>query len=106
MISAWETLLNASTNIYESLGTDFQPAFFETVQHPILASTTLGKMWIAQGMNNLRVSQARLSANNLADEVQDLFEQDFDIETQYHELLGGKWDQCVRFYICKPSSRC
>jgi hypothetical protein len=86
-------LANASTTIYNDLASDFQPAFFELVQHPVLASSTLGEMWIAQGMNQLRVSQARLSANGLADQVSDLFEKDFDIETEYHQLLGGKWDQ-------------
>jgi len=47
-------------------------------------------MLIAAGQNNLRVTQARLSANGLADEVETLFENDFDLETQYHSLLNGK----------------
>ena len=46
-------------------------------------------------MNNLRVSQARLSANNLADQVESLFTQDYDLEVQYHTMLDGKWDQYV-----------
>lgn len=93
VISSWDTLLNASTRIYNVLSAEFQPAFFEMIHHPILASSTLSKMWIAQGLNNLRASQARLSTNNLADEVEDLFEKDYDIELEYHHLLGGKWDQ-------------
>ena len=96
--SAWDTLTNASTKIYNSLSSDFQPAFFEMVQHPVLASSTLGKMWIAQGQNNLRASQARLSTNNLADEVEQLFEQDYDLEHEYHTILDGKWDQYVHFF--------
>ncbi|THH00581.1 hypothetical protein EW145_g7057 [Phellinidium pouzarii] len=95
VVSDWEALLNASTKIYCSLPSEFQSAFFETVQHPILASSTLGKMWIAQGMNNLRISQARLSANDLADQVEQLFERDYEIETEYHQLLGGKWDHMM-----------
>lgn len=97
--NAWDTLLNASTEIYNSLSSDFKPAFFETVQHPILASSTLGKMWIASGMNNLRASQARLSTNDLADQVESLFEQDYEWELEYHQLLGGKWDQYVYIYL-------
>ena len=65
------------------------------MHHPILAASTLGKMWVASGQNMLHISQARLSANGLADQVQSLFEQDYDIETQYHQLLDGKWDQYV-----------
>lgn len=95
VVNDWETLLNASTKIYNSLPTEYQAAFFETLQHPILASTTLGKMWIASGINNLRVSQARLSANDYATQVEQLFDMDYQIETEYHQLLDGKWDQYV-----------
>ena len=95
VITAWEILLNASTKIYASLSHEYQPAFFEIVHHPILASSTLSKLWIAQGLNNLHASQARLSTNNLADEVEKLFELDYDIELEYHHLLDGKWDQYV-----------
>jgi hypothetical protein len=44
-------------------------------------------------MNNLRAQQARLSTNDLADEVQSLFESDYDLEYEYHTMLDGKWDQ-------------
>jgi hypothetical protein len=50
-------------------------------------------MLILAGQNNLRASQARLSTNSLADQVETLFEHDFDLETEYHSLLDGKWDQ-------------
>ncbi|EJD06938.1 uncharacterized protein FOMMEDRAFT_152276 [Fomitiporia mediterranea MF3/22] len=93
--AAWDALLNASTKIYDSLPSQYQAAFFELVQHPVLASSTLGNMWIAQGMNNLRATQARLSTNNLADQVEALFAQDYAIETQYHSLLNGKWDHMM-----------
>lgn len=93
VISAWDSLLNTSTAIYDSLASEFQPAFFETIQHPILASSTLTEMWISSGINNLRVSQARLSANNYAEQVRDLFQKDYELETEYHTLLDGKWDQ-------------
>ena len=48
-------------------------------------------MWISAGLNNLRASQARLSTNNLADQVEDLFQQDYDLEVEYHSILDGKF---------------
>lgn len=90
VVTAWSALVNASTKIYNSLASEFQAPFFEMVQHPVLASSTLGQMWIFAGQNNLRASQARLSTNNLADQVEDLFEQDFALEQQYHALLDGQ----------------
>ena len=61
-------------------------------------------------MNNLRASQASVSdflacssvtkltglqqtANTYADTVEKLFDKDYDIEQDYHKLLGGKWNQ-------------
>ncbi|KAJ6476888.1 hypothetical protein C8R45DRAFT_906591 [Mycena sanguinolenta] len=93
--AAWNQLQNASTAIYDKLPSAVQPAFFQLVHHAVLASANLGNMMIAAGQNNLRASQARLSANALADLVETLFENDFDLETQYHTLLDGKWDHMM-----------
>jgi hypothetical protein len=112
VLAAWNQLQTASTAIYNKLPSATKPAFFQLVHHPVLASANLGNMLIAAGKNNLRASQARLSANTLADQVETLFEHDFDLEAQYHSLLDGeslilfppavltfcikgKWDQCV-----------
>lgn len=46
-------------------------------------------MWIATGINNLRAEQARLSANEYDDQVTKLFEQDYDLEHEYHTILNG-----------------
>jgi hypothetical protein len=77
------------------------------VHHPVLASSNLQKLYITAGQNNLFASQARLSANDLADEVskfgfvvtysffidnskvEQLFEGDYDLEAEYHTLLDG-----------------
>ncbi|KAL0562969.1 hypothetical protein V5O48_019109, partial [Marasmius crinis-equi] len=95
VLSAWDDLLNASTAIYDKLSSDMQPAFFQLVHHPVLASNNLGKMYIYAGLNNLRASQARLSANAMGDQVEEFFEKDFDIEQQYHTILDGKWDHMM-----------
>ena len=88
-MSEWQSLSAASTKIYNNLSSDKKGAFFQLVQHPVTASSTLGQMWIAAGINNVRASQARLSANTFADQVEQLFEQDHDIEVQYHTILDG-----------------
>jgi hypothetical protein len=93
MIAGWDDLVSRSTKIYNKLPSGTKPAFFELVHHPVQASATLGKMWIASGTNALRASQARISANDQADTVEAMFEQDYQLEKEYHTLLGGKWDQ-------------
>ncbi|KAK0237300.1 hypothetical protein EDD85DRAFT_837135 [Armillaria nabsnona] len=87
VVSAWDTLVGAATGIYDQLSEETKPAFFQLVYHPVVASANLGKMLISAGLNNLRASQARLSTNNLADQVQDFFDFDYELETEYHTLL-------------------
>lgn len=84
-----ESMVAASTQLYNKLPTGAQPAFFQLLHHPILATDTLTLMWISAGMNNLRASQARLSANDLATDVENLFMQDAQLEADYHSLLDG-----------------
>lgn len=84
-----ESMVAASTQLYNKLPTAAQPAFFQLLQHPVLATDTLTRMWISAGMNNLRASQARLSANDLATDVENLFMQDAQLEQDYHSLLDG-----------------
>ena len=87
-------LSNASTRLYNRLPSDAKPAFFQLVHHPVQATLTLTNMWISAGVNNLRASQARLSANDFMDQVEQLFDQDYAIEVDYHSILNGG----VRFH--------
>jgi hypothetical protein len=47
-------------------------------------------MWIYAGINNLRASQARVSANDFIPEVENLFDLDYSLEREYHTILNGK----------------
>lgn len=93
--SSWDDLLSAAEDINDKISDDYKPSFFQLVLYPVAASANLGKMLISAGLNNLRASQARLSTNDLADQVQDLFETDYDLEVQYHTLLDGEFSVSV-----------
>ncbi|RPD63354.1 hypothetical protein L227DRAFT_386788 [Lentinus tigrinus ALCF2SS1-6] len=95
VLAMLQGLNNASTRIYNQLPSDAKPAFFQLVHHPVQATLTLTNMWISAGINNLRASQARLSANDFMDEVEQLFDQDYAIEVDYHSILNGKWDHMM-----------
>ncbi|KAI0826133.1 hypothetical protein BC629DRAFT_1276143 [Irpex lacteus] len=90
-----KNMSDASTRLYNSISSEKKAAFFQLVQHPIQATYTLANMWISAGINNLRASQARLSANNFANQTEALFDQDYDLEVEYHQLLNGKWDHMM-----------
>ena len=89
MIQEWDNLNQTALKLYNSISQDKQGAFFQLVLHPVQASATVSKMWIYAGVNNMRVSQARISANDFVTEVESLFEQDYALEHEYHTILDG-----------------
>ncbi|KAF5375395.1 hypothetical protein D9615_007918 [Tricholomella constricta] len=95
VLASWATLKDVSTKVYNSLSASTKPAFFQLVHHPVLASANIANILVTAGMNNMRASQARLSTNALADQAEKYFEQDFDLEDQYHSLLDGKWNHMM-----------
>ena len=89
VLAMLQGLSNSSTRLYNSLPAETQPAFFELVHHPVQATLTLTNMWISAGINNLRASQGRISANDYLTQVENLFDQDYAIEVDYHTILNG-----------------
>jgi len=90
VVNQWDKLVNISTELFNQLSQDAQPAFYQLVHHPIIASANLNKLLVTAGLNSMRASQAFLSTNDLADTAEALFEKDFDFEEGYHSLLDGK----------------
>ncbi|KAI0830304.1 hypothetical protein BC628DRAFT_1357337 [Trametes gibbosa] len=95
VLLALEDAADASARLYHSLPARTKPAFFQLVHHPVQATLTLANMWISAGINNLRASQARISANDYKARVEKLFEADYALEVDYHSLLDGKWDHMM-----------
>ncbi|KAH9943881.1 hypothetical protein B0H21DRAFT_747405 [Amylocystis lapponica] len=87
VLAGWDAVNKSATRIRDLLSSEMQPAYFELVYHPVQASYTLANMWISAGYNNLRASQALISANNYGTQVASLFEQDYALEVEYHSIL-------------------
>ncbi|EJT96984.1 hypothetical protein DACRYDRAFT_112315 [Dacryopinax primogenitus] len=91
LLATYAAMNETSTATYNSIPQNMQAAYFQLVQHPLLASYTLQKMYVYAGMNSLYASQARFYSNYLADQVASLFEADYELEYEYNHLLDGKW---------------
>ena len=90
MLAALKAAGDASMKLYKSLPSNAQPAFFELIQHPIQASLILRNTFIAAAMNNLRAIQYSAAANMYKAQVEKLFDQDYELENDYHTILNGK----------------
>jgi hypothetical protein len=70
-------------------------AFFQLVEYPVRASSTVNELYAAVARNRLYAAQGRADANALAAQARDLFAQDAALVREYHALNGGKWNHMM-----------
>lgn len=78
--------------LFEKLPSNQKDAFYQLVLHPVLATSTVHKLAIAHGRNQLYATQGRPLANMYAEQVKALFEKDAELTQRYHSLNNGKWN--------------
>ena len=96
ILERWKSLLMNAKAIYDRISKDLQPAAFELVLHPIKASYIFTTLQIMLGKNQIFARQRRNSTNKLALEVLRLFDEDYSLSEEFHQLLDGKWNQIMR----------
>lgn len=95
VLQKWSDLLGRATRIHERASMELKPAVYQLILHPIKATQIYIALRVALGKNKLYALQRRTIANKYAKEVLRLFDADFDLSTEYHELLGGKWNHMM-----------
>ncbi|KAK1475773.1 hypothetical protein CTAM01_15648 [Colletotrichum tamarilloi] len=95
VVHRWDSLLQSAEAIYNQTPENQKAAIFETVLHPVKASTIFTKLQVTLGRNRLYARQRRNVANKLARDVLDLFDADYALSEEFHALLNGKWDQIM-----------
>ncbi|KAJ5724972.1 uncharacterized protein N7483_006329 [Penicillium malachiteum] len=81
--------------MYDTVKTEFKPAFYQLILHPIKASQIYMTLRVSLAKNKLYAEQRRTSANHYANEVLRLFDADYDLSCEYHEMLDGKWNNIM-----------
>lgn len=69
-----------------------QDAYFELVEHPILALSNLYDLYYAVAMNRMLAAKNDPAANLFADKAEAAFKRDQDLSEAYHKIASGKWD--------------
>ncbi|HEU5078670.1 MAG TPA: glycosyl hydrolase 115 family protein [Opitutaceae bacterium] len=91
-VERWENLAHRAEAVAAALPAESQDAFFELVQHPILAAGIVNKLYVTVGQNRLYALQGRASANLAATQARELFLRDEQLTHRYNdELGGGRW---------------
>jgi hypothetical protein len=95
-VADYHAIVSKAEMIERDLPAGARDAFFELVLHPAKANAIVTAMYVAAAKNHLYAAQGRASANDMAAQTRQLFEDDADLTTHFnHTLAHGKWDHMM-----------
>jgi Gylcosyl hydrolase family 115 C-terminal domain/Glycosyl hydrolase family 115 len=92
LIARWQTLERDLARVKKGLPVSQRDAFFQIVEHPIIALSNLYQLYYDVAWNRRLAAVGDARANLFADRAEAAFRRDQEIADQYHALNGGKWD--------------
>ncbi|MFC4528218.1 glycosyl hydrolase 115 family protein [Dyella halodurans] len=92
MIAEWQALEQDMHKVKATLPADQQDAYFQLVEHPILALSNFYQLYYAVAWNRRLAAVGDPRANVFADQAEAAFRRDQAITDAYHAVNGGKWD--------------
>jgi hypothetical protein len=92
IVTDWHTLEAQLSAVKSTLPPDQQDAFFQLVEHPILALSNLYDLYYSVAMNHHLAAANDPRANHFADQAEEAFRRDQQLTDQYHALNHGKWN--------------
>ncbi|KAJ5741074.1 hypothetical protein N7493_000946 [Penicillium malachiteum] len=95
VLRKWTNLLDRATKLYDTVNAESKPAFYQLIFHPIKATQIYMALRVTLAKNKHYAEQRRTSANDYAQQVLRLFDADYDLSCEYHEMLGGKWNHIM-----------
>ncbi|KAF3089403.1 hypothetical protein TWF569_005717 [Orbilia oligospora] len=91
VLAEWKDLSDRAEALYSKIPAEYKPAFFQLVSHKAKAGYIVHDIYINIARNQRYAAQRRNSANYLTSYVQKRFQEDFDLQKEWDELLDGKW---------------
>jgi hypothetical protein len=91
-VAEWQSLEQLLLNVKATLPPEERDAYFQLVEHPILALSNLYQLYYAVAWNRRLAALNDPRANLFADQAQAAYRRDQEITDAYHALDGGKWN--------------
>jgi endo-1,4-beta-D-glucanase Y len=90
-VAEWDALEARVAKAKAALRPDQLDAYFQLVEHPVLAMANLYRLYYSVAWNRKLAAAGDARANVFADRAEAAFKRDQAIADQYHALNGGKW---------------
>ena len=91
IVAQWRALEQEMLQVRSALRPEQRDAYFQLVEHPIVALANLYELYYAVAWNRRLARAGDARANVFADRAGAAFRRDQEITEQYHALNGGKW---------------
>ncbi len=90
-VAEWDALVARVAKVKAALKPEQLDAYFQLVEHPVLALATLYRLYEAVAWNRRLAAAGDARANVFADRAEAAFARDQALTDQYHGIAGGKW---------------
>lgn len=94
-VAEYNALHTLAEEVSKHLPQQMQDAYFQLVQHPVMACANLYELYHATAYNHYWAEQNSLYANYFADKVAEKYLADSLITIRYHKLGNGKWNHMM-----------
>ncbi|KZL87606.1 hypothetical protein CI238_01395 [Colletotrichum incanum] len=91
VLEAWKQLADKATALQAAVSEDRRNALFHLLTYPALIGYHYHFIIINSARNRQHSFERRNSANTLAQQILEHFDQDFDLTEEYDSMLAGKW---------------
>ncbi|KAK1516489.1 hypothetical protein CABS01_06456 [Colletotrichum abscissum] len=91
VLEAWRQLAEKAKALHEAMPEDRRIALFHILTYPALIGYHYHFIVISSGRNRQYSYERRNSANLIAEQVLQHFDDDFDLTEEYDTMLDGKW---------------
>ncbi|OLN96223.1 hypothetical protein CCHL11_04494 [Colletotrichum chlorophyti] len=91
ILEAWEELADKAKTLQLAVAEDRRTALFHLLTYPAIIGYHNHFITIGAGKNRQYAFERRNTANALAQQVLDHFEEDFDLTEEYDTMEDGKW---------------
>lgn len=97
VISLWRDVATKAEALRDKIAPEAQDAYYQLVLYPVKASAGVAEIYLAAAKNNLYAEQGRVSANDYAGRVRELFEIDKKLGEYYNTFMAnGKWKNMMK----------
>ncbi|KAF5016800.1 hypothetical protein F66182_11397, partial [Fusarium sp. NRRL 66182] len=91
ILAEWKALADKALEIQSKVPENLRDGLYHLVTYPAVAGYNYHFVVTGQGRNYQSSLERRNSANSLAQEILEAFEEDYELTLQYDKIADGKW---------------